>query len=171
MFTIPVRRLGRPIFGPDGRTIYGTNQIDRDGRTFELGLSKIEFNPTRLSPVPATEGFAIRSFAVSVRQDKLVVSGSRMEDNKRHCGVFEILLPGGIVRDVLSVDCHYQWSWDYLSLSPDGAQAVASVGSNTDGNLRLELIDLVRDHARCLQGFLDRRMVAGWEVDRGEGES
>ena len=128
-------RLGRVVFAPDRRSLYGTNA---EGP----GLSKVEFNLVRLSPVPGTTGFFIKSFAVSGRQDKVVISGRRSDPDGGGCGVFEVLIPAGDARQVLNSDCRYRWAWDSLSLSPDGEQAVAEVGSNTDHDLHLELIDL-----------------------------
>jgi hypothetical protein len=113
-------------------------------------VSKIEFGPTRLSPVSGTTGFFIKSFAVSGQQDKLVIAGNRLEGHDRRCGVFEVLVPAGTVRQVLNSDCRYQWAWDDLSLSPDGGQAVATVGSNADHDLHLELIDLVHGTSRTI---------------------
>lgn len=144
-------RLGRVMFGPDGKSLYGTNATGRGGVIQEsAGLSKVELNPTRSSPVSGTAPFMIKSFAFSVRQDKLIISGNRRETNGSVCGVFEILLPVGNVRQVLKSDCNYQWAWDELSLSPDGALAIATVGSNTDHDLHLDLIDLVRGTTKSL---------------------
>jgi hypothetical protein len=143
--TLPFH-IGRAIFGPDGRSLFGINEAGPDGVI--PSLLKVEFNPTRLSPVPGTTGFVIKSFAFSARQDKLVISGKRTEANR--CGVFEILLPAGNVKQILNSDCGYQWAWDDLSMSPDGGQAVATVGSNRDHDLHLELIDLVHGTTKRL---------------------
>jgi hypothetical protein len=144
-------RLSRMIFAADGKAIYGTNASGSNGIYREPpGLSKIEFKPTRLSPVPGTIPFFIRSFAVSARQDKVVISGNRTDTRGTECGVFEIFLPAGSVRQVLKSDCRYQWAWNMLGLSPDGAQAIATVGSNTDHDLHLELLDLVHGTAKSL---------------------
>ncbi|HXM44781.1 MAG TPA: hypothetical protein VN924_26325 [Bryobacteraceae bacterium] len=153
VLTIPLPlRLGRSIFAPDGKSVYGAHATRTEPHSLraEPGLAKIEFNPTRASTVPGTPTFAIKSFALSVRQDKLIISGSRPDVNGRSCGVFEILLPVGNVRQVFISDCRYRWAWDDLSMSPDGVQAVATVGSNTDHDLHLELMDLVHGTTKSL---------------------
>ena len=159
--TIPLPLcLGRAKFGPDGKSLYGTNltrlqpYITRPSR----GLSRIEFNPTRANMVPGTSTFDIKSFAVAVRQDKVVITGG----NGRSCGVFEILLPAGTSRQVLAYDCSYRWAWDLLSLSPDGEQAVATVGSYSDHDLHLELIDLVHGTTKP---FGSTFLVGVWSPD------
>jgi hypothetical protein len=154
-------RLRTEMFGPDGKSIYGIIIADRktnDARD-QSGLSKVEFNPIRVSPVPGTIGLNIRSFAVSSRQDRLVVSGNLHNAN---CGVFEILLPDGKIRQVLSYDCHNLWDWVDLSLSPNGEQAVATVGSNIDHDLHLELIDLVHGTTKSLG---DEFCLGAWSPD------
>jgi hypothetical protein len=150
--TIPLPvRLGRAIFGPDGRSAFGINAPSKLAHIRQApGLSKVEFNPIRISPVPGTTPFVIESFAFSARQDKLLISGGRTDANGRSCGVFEILLPVGTVRQVLKSDCRNQWAWDNLSLSPDGEQAVATVDSNAHRDAHLELIDLVHGTVRSL---------------------
>src|SRR5579872_5751667 len=152
--------LGLTLFGPDGRSLYGTNATPL---TYEsLGLSKIEFNPIRASMVPGTSTFGIKSFAVSIREDKLIIAGARPGSKGWSCGVFEILLPAGEVRQVLTYDCSYRWSWDHLSLSPTGKEAVATVGSNTDHDLHLELIDLVHGTTKSL---VSGSWVGVWSPD------
>ncbi len=152
--TIDVRfHLGLVIFGPKGKSIYATNAVIQDGILRETtGLSKIEFNPTSSSPVPGTAAFHIKSFAVSLREDRVVISVNHQDGQGRNCGVFEILLPVGNVRQILKSDCHDMWAWDKLSLSPDGTQAIATVGSNTHHDLHLELIDVVRGTTKPLGG-------------------
>jgi Tol biopolymer transport system component len=112
--------------------------------------------------VPGTPGFVVRSFAISGREDKVVISGNREEGSGRRCGLFEILISSGNVRQVLNSDCRYQWTWDHLSLSPDGGQAIATLGSNTDHNLHLELIDLVHGTTRPLSSEF---WVGVWSPD------
>jgi Tol biopolymer transport system component len=140
-------------FAPDGKSLYGVvaesveSNVERDAP----GLSRIEFNPTRVSPVLGTTGFAIRSYAFSSRQDKLVISGSVSKANERRCGVFEILVSYGTIRQVLSSDCHNPPTWDNLSLSSDGEEAIATTGSNKD-DLHLEQIDLVQGTIKSVGG-------------------
>lgn len=154
--TIPLPfRLSSPMFAADGKSIYGTNASGKNGIYRNLpGLSRIEFNPTRITPVPGTAPFIIRSFDVSARQDKVVISGRRTDQDGIYCGVFEIRLPNGSVKQVLQSDCGYQSPWTNLSLSPDGERAVAAVGSNSNHDLHLELIDLIRGTTKSLgRGF------------------
>jgi Tol biopolymer transport system component len=156
--TLPFRLSG-VMFAADGKSVYGVNTSGENGIYQNLpGLSRIGFNPTRIAPVPGTAPFLITTFAVSAREDKLVISGSRSGPDAGGCGVFEIALPAGNVRQVLKSDC----SWDMLSLSPDGVQAIARVGSNTDHDLRLELIDLIRGTTKSLaSGF----WIGVWSPD------
>lgn len=135
---MPLRIL-RATFGPDGKSIYGIVADSHRSVGDQPGLSKVEFNPIRASAIPATSGFLIRSFALSSHQDKLVISGNLHAS----CGVFEIQLPDGKTRQVLTYDCHNVGDWTHLSMSPNGEQVIATVGSNIGHELHLELIDLV----------------------------
>jgi hypothetical protein len=149
MFTLPFR-LREVAFAPDGRSLYGINVTNRDGVVRETGgLSKAEFNPMRLTPVPGTTPYGVSSFAVSANQDRVVISGYRMDSNGGSCGLFEILLPAGDVRPVLTSDCLHWSSRERISLSPNGEQAVAMVGSSRV-NLHMELVDLVHGTTRPL---------------------
>lgn len=149
---LPFRLIGA-TFGPDGKAIYG---VVFDGkataRPDPAGLSRIELNSPHATVIPGSIGFIIKSFAVSSRQDKVVISGSRQDTNGQHCGVFEIPIPVGDAKQILSADCHNRWSWDHLSLSPNGGQAVATVGSNADHDLHLEILDLVHGTTMSLGG-------------------
>jgi hypothetical protein len=132
-------------FGPDGKSIYGII-ADRKSTVVpdRLGISKVDFNPIRANLIPGTRGFVIHSFAISPRQNKIAISGNLQTADGRRCGVFEILIPEGNVRQVLNGDCHDQWFWDYLSLSPSGEQAIAS------HDRHLELLSLVQGTTRSL---------------------
>jgi hypothetical protein len=136
---LPPFALGYVAFGPDGKALYATAGSD-PGKQNEArrGLLKIEFNPTRVSNVPGSLEFGIFNMAVSRREDKIVISGLRLQEGSPSCGVFELTLPGGDVRQVLHIpDCEYRSGWTDLSLSPSGEQAVAR------HNYGLELINLV----------------------------
>lgn len=132
-------------FAPDGKSLYGIvaesvqSNIERD----QPGLSRIEFNPIRVSSVLGTSGFTIRSYAFSSRQDSLVISGSVSKANERRCGVF-------------------QPTWDNLSLSSDGEEAIATTGSNKDHGLHLEQIDLVHGTTKSLG---DEFWIGVWSPD------
>jgi hypothetical protein len=155
--SLPFFLVGPARFGPDGRSIYGI-AADRKstGRPGHLGISKIEFNPIRATLMPGTSEFAIKSFAISSRQDRLVILGGMQFSDARRCGVFVVEIPAGNVKQILNGDCRDQWSWDYLSLSPNGEQAVASHGR------RLELIDLVQGTTRSLGGEF---YIGAWSPD------
>jgi hypothetical protein len=126
-------------FGPDGKSLYATVGFDpRKEGDARRGLLKIEFNPSRVSEVPGSREFGISGLAVSVREDKIVISGGRLEKGSQNCGLFELTLPSGEARQVLQTpDCEYRSSWTDLSLSPSGEQAVGR------HNGQLELIDFV----------------------------
>jgi WD40 repeat protein len=106
-------------------------------------LQKIEFNPTRVSPVAGSIRLGvIHSLAVSRLQDKIVVSLGYPYFGDVGCGIFEISLQDGKVKKVVeNSDCppglhNYLSAWLTISLSPDGQKAVAI------RKHRLELIDL-----------------------------
>ncbi len=139
-------RIHRATFGPDGKSIYGIIADSQRSVGDQPGLSKVEFNPIRATAIPGTVGFLIQSFAFSSHQDKLVISGNLHAS----CGVFEIQLPDGKTRQVLTYDCHNVWDWIHLSMSPNGEQAIATVGSNFEHEVHLELIDLVHGTTKSL---------------------
>jgi hypothetical protein len=139
-------RILRATFGPDGKSIYGIIADSQRRIGDQPGLSKVEFNPIRATAIPATSEFLIKSFAVSSHQDKLVISGNLHAS----CGVFEIQLPDGKTRQVLTYDCHNVWDWIHLSMSPNGEQVIATVGSNIEHEVHLELIDLVHGTTKAL---------------------
>lgn len=140
-------RIKQATFGPDGKSIYGII-VDRHKNVGldQPSLSKVEFNPIRATAIPGTSGFLIKSFAFSSHQDKLVISGNLHAS----CGVFEIQLPDGKIRQVLTYDCHNAWDWIHLSMSPNGEQVIATVGSNFEHEVHLELIDLVHGTTKSL---------------------
>ena len=155
--------LSRPTFGSDGRSVYGANATCHLGVVQETGgLSKVEFNPTRLVPVPGTAPFRIWSFAFSARGNNLVIAAYRGDANGARCGVFEILLPTGVVKQVLSSDCSGRSFWDALSLSPEGDLAIATVGGNRDDRPHLELIDLVHATTKPISGEVQQGV---WSPD------
>ncbi len=142
--TLPLR-LADAIFGPDGKSIYGI-RVERpeNGLPVRRDIAKIDFNPIHSTIIPGGRGLVIKSFAISSRQDKVVISGGLQFSDARRCGIFVVEIPTGNVKQILSGDCHDQWSWDHLSLSPRGEQAVAS------HDRHLELLDLVQGVTRSL---------------------
>lgn len=130
--------VGFVAFGPDGKSLYAAAGFDpTQPNERRRGLLKIEFNPTRVTQVLGSLEFGILSLAISQHEDKIVISGRRVEGGSQTCGVFELSVPGGDVRRVVrSPDCNYRSTWTDLSLSPSGDQAV---GLHNHG---LELLDL-----------------------------
>jgi hypothetical protein len=139
-------RLKDAAFAPDGKSIYGVKDESQE----QAYISRIEFNPIRATEIAGSSGLVVKSFAISSRQDRLVVSGDRPDASGRSCGLFEILIPDGTVRQLASSNCRDPWRWDHLSLSPSAEQAVATAGSNRDRDLRLELLDLVHGTAKSV---------------------
>jgi len=144
-------RLVRIAFALDGKSIYVTRWSGKYVMDRELpGLSNIEFNPMRMTTVPGTALFVIRSFALSTRQDALIISGRRTEQEETQCGVFEIMLPSGAVKQALKTDCRYHWESFVVSVSPDASQAIATVGDGREFAFHRELIDLVNGTTKSL---------------------
>ncbi len=145
--------LGSTVFGPDGKSLYTTG-FDT-GKQSET-LLKVEFNPIRVSTVPGSLGFTVSNFAVSEREDKVVISG-HYPPASRSCGVFELNLPGGDVRQVLeSSNCTHRSTWSHLSLSPGGEQAVGLHHG------QVELLDLANGTSRSLGSDF---WTASWAPD------
>ena len=151
-------------FSPTGSALYAVPpRISAPGDTGESSIVKIEFNPTRLTTLVESLNLSVVSFAVSMREDKIVIAGARREGGKRTCGLFEIKLPGGNARPILeSQNCGFRGPWWELSLSPTGEQVVANTGA------QLQLIDLVHGTVTFLPPeFSEGRWGAGaaWSPD------
>jgi hypothetical protein len=118
--------LGRFAYGPDGRTLYGERRNELTAGS-KHELYRIDLRPIRVTAVPAQASLKpIHSIAVSLREDRLLISGGYEEEGNQHCGVFAISLPTGALMSVLkSPDCKYMSAWVGLSLSPDGKRAAA----------------------------------------------
>lgn len=148
-------------FSGDGRSLYASTPIDQRTKP-DQNLVRIDFNPTRSTPVTGTQGFTIKDFAVTQDGSKVVISGRHREGGLEKCGLFEIAISTGSVRQVVGADCSYQWSWTALAISPEGNRAVAEYGNtHTDHNYRLDLIDLVHGTTKSL-GDLSR---PAWSPD------
>jgi len=141
---IPFR--GWPVkFSGDGRSLYAAT-----GQS----LVRIDYNPLQSTPVKGTQGFEIvKGFAVTQDNSKVVISGIHRERGIEKCGLFAITVSTGVVSRILGDDCGYQWTWNEVTVSPDGARAVAEYGSG-HGH-RLDLIDLVHGSTKSL-GDLSR---------------
>ncbi len=166
---IPVPfRLGQVVFGPDGKSLYTTAGYDPTNPNWNKpGLLKVEFSPTRVSTVPGTIDFGITAVAVSIRQDKILISGIRTVDGQRTCGLFEVRLPEGAIRRILETPgCDYQSSWTELSVSPAGEKAVGRY------NKVVQVIDLVTGTVRPIgQNFWQGSLSPDgkWIADFGKG--
>jgi Tol biopolymer transport system component len=159
-------------FSGDGRSLYSVTPFDRRTES-DQNLVRIDFNPMRSAPVNGTTGFAIRDFAVTPDGSKVVISGRHRGGAREKCGLFEITVSTGSVRQVLAEECNYQsWLTD-LAVSPDGNRALGSYGNSySDHNHRLVLIDLAHGTTKSL-GDLSRptwspdgRWVAAIEWNR-----
>jgi WD40 repeat protein len=146
--------LGTVKFAGDGRSLYASLRFNPRARAEEQ-LMRVDFSPVRSTPIPGTQGFNIRDFAVTQDRSKIVISGRHREAALEKCGLFEFTVATGLVRQVLTDDCHYQWAWTDLTVSPDGERAVASYGN------RLDLIDLPSGATKSL-GDLTR---PSWSPD------
>jgi len=157
--TIPLPfPLGGITYSPDGGALYATAGLSAPGEPRRSGVLKIQFSPTRVSPVPGSEGFRFRSgAAVSQRQDKMVVAGRYWNGEKLACGVFELSFGAGGVRQVLeSQDCDDAIKRTGISLSPDATKAVAIYRTS------LELIDIASGASKIVgAGFHS----AAWSPD------
>jgi DNA-binding beta-propeller fold protein YncE len=162
-FTIPLPFVPRLVaFSPKGNAVYAIKPRGVDRQNVSA-IVKIEFHPTRVNRVWESLDLEISSFAVSMREDKLVIAGRPRNRAERTCGLFEISLPGEKVRRILeSSDCRNGAPWDEISLSPDGERAVAADGRD------LELIDLANGTVKSLGSEFSTgtlRAGASWSPD------
>lgn len=153
VLTIPLPfGLGYSRPSPDGRALYAQRFFDPTGPN--SGLYKIEFGPTRASPVAGSEGLS-SVYGIGVSRTKIVVSAGYLNSagflDEKSCGMYELSLASGRVRKIQSnSDCNYLSSWHSISLSPDGEQVVAV------RERRLELVNLGTGAVRTLgEGFFD----------------
>jgi len=159
--TIPLPfRTGYIAPSPDGRALYVVRFIDSPQSRSKAGLYKIEFGPTRATPVAGSGGlFSISSIGSS--ENKVVVSAGSLDSaghlDEKSCGIYELTLVTGKVRKILSnSDCKYKSSWTSISVSPDGEQFVAV------HETRLMLMNLETGAVRSLgDGFYK----AAWSPD------
>jgi WD40 repeat protein len=158
-FTIPLPfKLGNMAISGDGKALYAARLFDP--KKSNIGLYKIEFGPTRASPVVGSEGL-VSIYGIGASRTKIVVSaGYRnsvgfMDENS--CGMFELTLASGKVRKILSnSDCKYKSSWGSISVSPNGEQVVAV------RERRLVLVNLGSGEIRSLG---DGYYSAAWSPD------
>jgi hypothetical protein len=161
-FIIPLPFVPMAVaYGARGDVLYA---LKWRGASPQSGSSilKIEFHPIRTSPLWESSDLQIGAFAVSEREDKLIVAEPHNRGTKT-CSLVEISLPSGISRQALqSSNCSYGAPWKELSLSPDGTHALANVGRD------LEMIDLVHGTFKSLgRKFSTGRWSSGaaWSPD------
>jgi hypothetical protein len=157
-FEVPLPLVVSPFaFTWDGKTLYGAVVNGKTaGDPGTERLCKIQFNPTRVTPVRGSARLTqIYSIAVSQREDKIVVAGGLR--GKLGCGIIELSLSDGSLREVLfDVNCQPMGAlshWGFLNLSPDGKRATAYRSH------KLEMIDLATGTAQPLG---ERFMEAAW---------
>jgi hypothetical protein len=140
--------IGLFVIGSNGKALYAQRGLESPGTVPAAGVFKIEFNPTRASLIPRSTAFrSIFSFAVSPRQDRIVISGRYWDGSQLTCGVFQLEVAGGSVSQVLKApDCDRTNARTYLSFSPDSTLIAAIYHQS------LELIDLARQTTRSVEG-------------------
>jgi len=155
--SLPIR-TGLYHVSPDGKALYTAAEAKPVLRRHMPGLFKIEFHPTRVSSVPGSGDFrAFASIAISLRQEDAVVAGKYWNGTKVVCGVFDLNLLDGSVRQVLDTqDCDDALSRTDISLSPDSKHAVAIHKRS------VEIIDMATGKFRNIgDGF----QAAAWSPD------
>jgi len=144
--------IGPFAYSPDGRALYA--KVLRFGT---CGLFRIEFSPTRATPIPGSETVGVGSLAVTQRGDKLVIAGGQ---RGAPCSIFEFVLASGAVRKLISASpcdpMKITTHWGHLSVAPDGNRATAL------RNHRLELIDFSKGTAAAIPGEF---VLGTWSPD------
>jgi len=139
-------------YAPDGKSLYGHSR-DRFGK----GLLKVTFNPVAVTPIPYTDALRVGGIGVAQGEEKIVISGSYPGGGSSACGLFELDLRSGKVKEIAqNSTCEYSSSWVRLSLSPSGNRLVAY------RKPRLELIDLVSGAIQPLTGDY---IAGAWSPD------
>lgn len=95
--TIPLPfGLAGIALSPDGKALYAQRFFDPIGPN--SGLYKIEFGPTRASPVAGSEGLTSTS-GIGASRTKIVVSAGYLNSagflDEKSCGMFELTLASG----------------------------------------------------------------------------
>ena len=116
-----------PLPFPMRSHLYSTMGTSLYAQPMPLGacLYKIEFNPMRTTSVACPPALQFQSLAVSKAEDRMLFSGRYGDTGNPSCGVFEMSLPSGSIRQVFKDYCGVHMPWQSLSYSPDGKQAVA----------------------------------------------
>lgn len=139
-------------FAPDGESVYG-HSADR----FDKGLYRVTIDSLRSEVVPGTQALRIGAIAMSPEEDKIVISGGRIERGAESCGLF-YLRPavGTLVQIAAATTCDYAQSWERPSLSPDGRRIVAY------RKPRLEIIEIEKGTVQPIAGYY---IAGAWSPD------
>jgi hypothetical protein len=146
------RETVRALFEGDGKSFFDTDYLLLDNSQ-KRHLWKVHTDPIRRERVRGAEGLAVDNFVVSSRQDLILVSGR--VDNGGGCGVFAVHPVEGRTDRILETNCG---DWSRLSTSPDGSQAVGTVGKDE----HLVVIDMLNGSTRPLAA---ERSTGVWSPD------
>jgi len=124
-------------------------------------VDRVDLNPVQLTTAVCPAGLtAVFAFAVSADAAQALISGQIKENGNVRCGVFEIRIADGEVRQVLSAeDCrtyNYERSWTSLSFAHDSSRALA-LRMN-----RLELFEIGKVGTRSIAAEV---RMAEWSSD------
>lgn len=151
--------FGAFTFGPEGKKFYAAPLHAYPEQTLR-GLFIVEFNPVRATPVRGSESFVVVSVAVPARSDKIVITGShRLDELTTEWGIFELDPTSGGVRTIARHEAPRPVNgevWSDLSVSPDGAKAVAM------RHKELAVIDLLKGTVTPLGPDLEQ---GAWSPD------
>ncbi len=154
-FSIPLPLTLQYIaFGASGKSLFAAafGRIDARSGTTLPGLWKIDLDPVRVSAIPGLGAFyAIDRFAVSRREDTILFSGTRRDGGGDTCGVFELTLPDGNLRSVLTTTtCSAGSPWRVFDISPNVLEALISADRS------LALLDLAHGKITPLGGMISQ---------------
>jgi hypothetical protein len=112
--TIPLPSgLGCTGFSPDGKSLYAREAVNAGAMRELLAASvvRIQFNPTRASPIPGSRGFgAYTNYAISMAENKIVMP--EYDPARRTCGILELSLTTGVIRHLFeNYGCHASSAW------------------------------------------------------------
>jgi hypothetical protein len=115
--------------GPYGRTLYatvGAESVRPLSRPPKRGVFKIEFKPNRVAMIPGTAGLLATGLSISEHEDRMLASGRNSNGDSDACGVFEVMLKDGGIRQILSWDCRGTGEQiHFSSFSSDGLRGLA----------------------------------------------
>jgi hypothetical protein len=143
-------------YAPSGTALY--EWLKGESRSC---LYKVEFNPVHIAPAACPPGLdVVFSFAISSKEDRILISGAMKGESGLRCGVFEVHVADGTTSEILgTTDCgsyRDRMRWASLSPSPSMDRAVAISGN------QLELIDVDKGTIRAIgDGFVK----ASWSPD------